>query len=104
MLTRDDLKLFDLQLIQPRQGYRFSLDALLLADFVRIPAQASVVDLGSGCGVISLVLARKMPDARCVACESNPDMAALASENVRSNGLDGRIEIVVDDVLNLRTR
>ena len=104
MLTRDDLKLFGLQLLQPRLGYRFSLDALLLAEFARLPDRAVVADLGTGCGVIPLVLARKTPDARFVACESNPDMASLARENVRANGLDGRIEMVVDDVLNLRTR
>jgi len=103
-LTRDELKLLGLHIIQPRKGYRFSLDALLLAAFARLPAEAVVVDLGTGSGVIPLVLARKMPDARCVGCESNPDMAALAAENVRANGLEGRIEIIVDDILNLRSR
>jgi len=104
VLTRDDLKLHGLQLFQPRLGYRFSLDALLLAEFVRLLPQAAVADLGTGCAVIPLVLARMHPDARFVAFENNPDMAALASENVRTNGLDGRIEIIADDVLNLRTR
>jgi len=100
----DTLRKHDVSIRQPAQGYRFSLDALLLAEFARLPAGAAVADLGTGCGVIPLVLARKMPDARFVACESNSDMAALAGENVRANGLDGRIEIIVDDVLNLRTR
>jgi tRNA1Val (adenine37-N6)-methyltransferase len=104
VLTRDNLKLHGLQLFQPRQGYRFSLDALLLADFVRLPARAVVADLGTGCGVIPLVLARRSPDASFVAIENNPDMAVLAGENVQANGLDGRIEIVVDDILNVRPR
>ena len=104
MLTRDDLKLHGLQLFQPRQGYRFSLDALLLAEFVRLPPEAVVADLGTGCGVIPLVLARMQQDARFVAFENNPDMAALAGENVRVNALDGRVAIIVDDILNIRTR
>lgn len=103
-MTQDELKQLGLHIKQPRQGYRFSLDALLLANFARLPAGAAVADLGTGCGVIPLVLARKMPDARFVACESNPGMAALAGENVRGNGLEGRIEIIADDVLNLRSR
>ena len=100
----DTLRKHDVSLRQPAQGYRFSLDALLLAEFIRIPAQAAVADLGTGCAVIPLVLARRSPDARFVAFENNSDMAALANENVRTNGLDGRIEIVVDDILNLRPR
>jgi len=102
VLTRDDLRQFDLQLSQPRQGYRFSLDALLLADFADITARSAVADLGTGCGVISLVLARRHPDARFMAFENNPDMAALAGENVRTNGLEDRIGIVFDDILNIR--
>ena len=100
----DSLRKHDVSIRQPAQGYRFSLDALLLAEFVRLPEQACVADLGTGCGVIPLVIARKRPDARFVAFENNPDMAALACENVRANGLDGRIEIVADDILNIRHR
>lgn len=103
-VTVDGLRRRGLKIAQPRAGYRFSLDALLLAEFARLPGRAVVADLGTGCGVIPLVLARKSPDAGFVACESNPGMAALAVENVRANGLDGRIEILVDDVLNLRNR
>jgi len=103
-ITLGELRYCGLQIAQPLTGYRFSLDALLLAEFVKMPARAVVADLGTGCGVIPLVLARKTPDARFVACESNPDMAALACENVRANGLDGRIEIIVDDILNIRPR
>jgi tRNA1Val (adenine37-N6)-methyltransferase len=100
----DVLRKHDVSIRQPERGYRFSLDALLLADFIKQPSQAIVADLGTGCGVIPLVLARMHPDARFVAFESNPDMAALASENVNANGQDGRIEIVVDDILNIRPR
>ena len=100
----DSIRKHGISLLQPVQGYRFSLDALLLADFARLPVGASVADLGTGCGVIPLVLARKHQDARCVAIENNPDMAALASENVRANGLGDRIVIVADDILSIRRR
>jgi len=102
--SRDSLRKHAIHILQPAQGYRFSLDALLLSDFVRMPAQAIVADLGTGCGVIPLVLARMHQDARFVAFENNPEMAALAGDNVQANGLDSRIEIVVDDILNIRPR
>ena len=100
----DSLRKHGINIRQPAQGYRFSLDALLLAEFARIPDRAVVADLGTGCGVIPLVLARRNPAARFVACEKNPDMAAMADENAQANGLGGRIEIVADDILNIRTR
>jgi tRNA1Val (adenine37-N6)-methyltransferase len=100
----DSLRQHGISIRQPAQGYRFSLDALLLAEFARLPDGAVVADLGTGCAVIPLVLARRHQDARFVAFENNPDMAALADENVRANGLDGRIEIVAEDILNIRPR
>jgi tRNA1Val (adenine37-N6)-methyltransferase len=102
--TIDDLRRYDLRIIQPVTGYRFSLDALLLAEFARLPARAVVADLGTGCGVLPLLLARTSPDVRFAAFENNPDMAVLASGNVRSNGLDDRIEIVAEDIINIRPR
>lgn len=102
--THDALRGYDLNIKQPDSGYRFSLDALLLAGFVCVGEDAFVADLGSGCGVIPLVLARLHHTARFVGVESNPEMAALAGENVRANGLDGRIEIISDDILNMRSR
>lgn len=103
MLTRDDLKLFGLQLFQPRQGYRYSLDALLLARFCSaVQPDARIVDLGAGCGVISLVLARVNPEASVVAVENNPEMAALVARNIRHNDLDGRVSVLSEDVIRLR--
>jgi tRNA1Val (adenine37-N6)-methyltransferase len=103
-ISHDTLRGYDLNIKQPDRGYRFSLDALLLAGFVRVCQQAVVVDMGTGCGVIPLALARIHPDVRFVGVESNPDMAALAEENVLANGLDGRVEIIADDILSLRSK
>jgi tRNA1Val (adenine37-N6)-methyltransferase len=103
-VTQDQLRHCGLKVAQPLDGYRYSLDALLLAEFVRLPPRAVVADLGTGCGIIPLVLARKHQDARFVAFENNHEMAVLASENLQENGLDGSIEIIIDDVLNHRTR
>jgi tRNA1Val (adenine37-N6)-methyltransferase len=88
---------------QPEQGYRFSIDALLLADFARLPDGAAVADLGTGCGVIPLLLARREPTATFVGFESNPGMAALARENAAANGFGDRIEVTADDVLEVRS-
>lgn len=102
-LTQDDLKRFDLQLYQPRHGYRYSLDAFLLARFCAgVKPGGSIIDLGAGCGVISLVLARFNPDASVIAIEKNADMAALVEKNIQHNDLTGRVSVQAEDILHLR--
>jgi len=101
-LTKDDLKSFDLQLFQPRNGYRYSLDPLLLSHFcAEVPAGGSVADLGAGCGIISLVLARINSSASVVAVENNPEMAALVERNIQHNDLSGRVSVCCEDVITL---
>ncbi|ABK99033.1 tRNA1(Val) (adenine(37)-N6)-methyltransferase [Pelobacter propionicus] len=101
-LTLDSLRRFDLAIAQPRQGYRFSLDALLLADFVACADDARLADLGTGCGVIPLLLCRRFGSATAVGFESNGSMARLAAENARRNGLEQRAAFVERDILELR--
>jgi tRNA1Val (adenine37-N6)-methyltransferase len=105
LLTLDSLELFDLQLFQPKAGYRYSLDPLLLTRFCGKPdAGGTIIDLGAGCGIISLVLARINPSASVVAVENNPEMAALTERNSEHNGLAGRVSVCADDVIDLRRR
>ena len=102
-VTQDELKLFDLQLFQPRHGYRYSLDALLLARFCPVlKTGGRIVDLGAGCGIISLVLARINSTSSVVAVEMNHDMAALVERNIQHNELSGRVSVQAEDVINLR--
>jgi tRNA1Val (adenine37-N6)-methyltransferase len=102
-LTKDDLRIFGLQLFQPRQGYRYSLDAILLSRFcAELKSGDSIIDLGAGCGIISLVLARLNPAVLALAIENNPDMAALADRNIRHNDLAARVSVHAEDVINLR--
>jgi len=100
MTTIDEIKRFDLKITQPRQGYRFSLDPLLLVDFASgSPDVHRIADLGTGCGVMTLMLARVYPDARICAFESNPEMAELARHNALQNRLTQQVEIHGEDIL-----
>ena len=92
-VTLDQIPGTDLMLRQPRHGYRFSLDALLLADFAAARPGSLAVDLGTGCGVVALMLARKMGRGRVTAVEIQPGLAALARENIATNA--GAVEMDV---------
>lgn len=84
------------RILQGRKGYRFSVDAPLLADFVRTRPSDELLELGTGSGVISILLSIK-PFARITAVEIQEGLADLARRNVALNGLEDRIEVVRAD-------
>lgn len=83
---------------QPQRGYRFSIDAVLLAAQVRPGPSERIVDLGTGCGVVALLLAFERPQLRVWGVELQPELAALAAENVHENGWSDRVRILQADL------
>jgi len=84
------------RVLQKKKGYRFSVDAPLLADFVRTQAGDEALEIGAGSGIISLLLGAR-PFRRVTALEIQPELADLARRNVALNGLESRIEVVEAD-------
>jgi tRNA1Val (adenine37-N6)-methyltransferase len=97
-ISEDQFMGGSLQVAQPVRGYRFSIDAVLLADYVRPPAGASLVDLGTGCGILPLILARRHAELTVLGIDIQPELAALARRNVTRNRLEGRIRIECRDL------
>ncbi len=103
ILTRDTL--FDGRLVcrQHADGYRFSVDAVLLAHFIHPPAGSKILDLGAGCGVISLILAYRGPDLVLSSLELQEPLAEICRANVRENRLEQRIEVITGDLRQIST-
>jgi tRNA1Val (adenine37-N6)-methyltransferase len=87
-----------LRIIQSRRGYRFSVDALLLADFTSITPGDVVVDLGAGCGIISLLLAEQGQAGSIVGLELQEELASQAKRNAVLNGLEKCIAVLRGDL------
>lgn len=85
------------RVLQKRKGYRFSVDAPLLADFIRTEPSDEILELGAGSGIISLLLSIK-PFRHITAIEVQEDLAGLARRNVALNGLEDRVRIVEADL------
>jgi tRNA1Val (adenine37-N6)-methyltransferase len=83
---------------QNPNGYRFSLDAFLLADFVPSHTTGPVIELGAGCGIVACLLARRFPAVSIVGLELQASLAALAQRNVVHNGLARQVSIVRGDM------
>ena len=86
-----------LSLRQPVTGFRVGADTALLA--AAVPEGARLMEAGCGVGGALLAVALRFPGARLTGIEREPDIAALARENVAANGLAGRVEIVEADAL-----
>jgi len=86
-----------IRVLQKKKGYRFSVDAPLLADFIRTRESDEALELGTGNGIIPLLLSVK-PFKCITAVEIQPGLASLARRNVALNGLGDRIEIVRADL------
>jgi len=97
----DELLIDGLQIIQHPDEFRFTLDAVLLAQFATVKPGGSVVDLGTGTGVIAMLLAAR-GSGRIEGLEINPRLADMAGRSVQWNGLEDRITIRQGDMRQLR--
>lgn len=98
----EDLQCGGLQLIQSSAEYRFTTDAVLLANFCRDMRGKRCVELGAGSGVISLLVACKKHPAHITAVELQPQLADMMQRSVSLNGLDGVITVVCGDLKQAR--
>ncbi len=96
--TLDTLSAGGLRILQPRNGYRYSMDALILPFFVEVKAGASIVELGAGCGVVSMLLARRSPSCRIVSVEIQERLHQIHEKNLTLNDLDEQIRPLQGDI------
>jgi len=87
-----------LKLIQSKDGYRFSIDAILLSEFVTVKPGDIVVDFGTGCGVILLILLNTKPVGHAFGLEIQKELADQAGRNAIINGLGEKIDIILGDI------
>ncbi|NNF98454.1 MAG: methyltransferase [Desulfobacteraceae bacterium] len=89
---------------QFENGYRFSLDAVILAGDIRPAVSDTLLDLGTGCGIIPIILAYRFPDIDVIGVEVQKDLADLAKQNVTCNSLNHRILIRSMDMNSVTLR
>ena len=98
--TLDSIK--GIKLFQAKNGYRFSVDALLLEDFISAKRLGKGMDLGAGSGIVSILLAKRRKDTEIISVEIQKSLAERAKRNVSLNRLDDRIKILSKDIKELK--
>lgn len=94
----DDLQLKGLKIIQKTVGFCFGVDAVLLSSFVDVKKGTKVLDLGTGTGIIPILLAGKTLAEYIVGLEIQSSMAQMAKRSICLNSLEDRLDIVEGDI------
>ena len=94
----DDLERNGYRIIQDTERFCFGMDAVLLSGFARVKDGAVVLDLGTGTGIIPILLEAKTGAAHLTGLEIQEDSADMARRSVRLNGLGDKIDIVTGDI------
>ena len=94
----DDLQRNGLKIIQKTDGFCFGMDAVLLSGFAHVKRGEKVLDMGTGTGIIPLLLSAKTEGKHYTAMEIQEEIAKMASRSVAINHLEEKIEIVNGDI------
>ena len=99
----DDLELNNLKIIQNKNGFCFGMDSVLLSDFAKnIKPNTKVIDLGTGTGILPILLSAKTKASKIVGIEIQEDVANMANRSVELNNLQNRLEIICENFKNLK--
>lgn len=98
----DDLEFKNLKIIQNKEGFCFGMDSILLSDFAKeMRHHAKVLDLGTGTGIISILLCGKTDLKKVIGVEIQKEVAEMASRSIQLNDLQDKFEIINENILNL---
>ena len=98
----DDLEYKGLKIVQNKKGFCFGIDSVLLSDFAKeIKKGAEVLDLGTGTGIISILLCAKTNLKHITGIEIQEDVCKMAKKSIELNNLQDRFTIINEDIRNL---
>ena len=94
----DDLQLDGYEIIQNPERFCFGIDAVLLSDFIRVKKDETVLDLGTGTGILPILMAAKTSGSHFTGLEIQAESADMARRSVIHNRLEDKIDIVTGDI------
>lgn len=101
----DDLGCKSLKIIQNKKWFCFGIDSVLLVNFAKnIKSNSNVLDLGTGTGIIPILLSGKTNFKKAIGVEVQEKVAEMAKRSVKLNSLEDKIEIVCDNITNLNDK
>ena len=84
---------------QPKDGYRYSIEPFLIADFAKLYSEHRLLDIGTGCGIIPLLITIQIDLKEIVGIEIQKSLYDLAVSNISNNGLSNRVRLIHGDFI-----
>lgn len=101
----DDLEFKNLKIIQNKDGFCFGMDSVLLSDFAKeIKKNSRIADLGTGTGILPILLSGKTENTKIVGIEIQKEVSEMANRSILLNKLENRIQIICEDIKNLKAK
>ncbi len=98
----DDLQYKGLKIIQNKEWFCFGIDSVILANYAKCEKKESkILDLGTGTGIIAILLSQKIENAQVIAIEIQKEVAEMAERSVRLNNLEDHVKIINDNIKNI---
>ena len=98
----DDLEFKGLKIVQNKEGFCFGIDSILLSDFAKnIKKDSIVLDLGTGTGIIPILLCGKTNLKKVIGVEIQEEVAKMAEKSIKLNNLKNKFEVINENILNL---
>ena len=98
----DDLEFKGLKIVQNKEGFCFGIDSILLSDFAKnIKKDSIVLDLGTGTGIIPILLCGKTNLKKVIGVEIQEEVAKMAEKSIKLNDLDDKFQVINENILNL---
>ncbi len=98
----DDLEIKNMKIIQNKDGFCFGIDSVLLSDFAKeIKDNSKVVDLGTGTGILGILLCAKTNLKEILGVEIQEEVANMAQRSIELNNLKNRFRILNDNIKNI---
>ena len=98
----DDLNCKNLKILQKKDGFCFGMDSVLIANFAKISKKNAIVaDLGTGTGIISILVAGKQSPEKVYAVEIQEELVDMAKRSVKYNDLEDKIDVINADIVGI---
>lgn len=98
----DDLEFNNLKIIQNNSWFKYGIDSVLLSDFSKkVRKNSKILDIGTGTGIISILLSGKTEAKEIVGIEVQKDVADMACRSIELNHLENKVKIINDNILNI---
>ena len=102
--TLEDLPSVNCKIIQKKKGFRFTMDSILLVNFLKLKKNTNLLDIGTGTGIMPLLLCRKEEINLITAVEIETEIAKMFEKTIEINSLESKIKLINIDIKNYKEK